>query len=126
MSGLSRFLDVCEMCNGRELEFIFFDLLVTKKEGGLIRDIPGFRCRDCHGILLSSGVIEVIDEMKHSGHQDFPVTKYQEKILNLSSEDKKLSERYLHAWDLVRLDERCYLETLGYRVLGEWKQIANL
>jgi len=126
MTGLDRFLDVCEMCNGRELEFIFFDLLINRKMGGLIRDIPGFRCRDCKAILISTGALEIIDELEHSGTQQFPAIKYQERVLKLGGEDRDLCERHLHSWDLVRRDGRDHLEALGFRVLGEWKKIANL
>ncbi|MBY0316359.1 MAG: hypothetical protein K2Q26_12605 [Bdellovibrionales bacterium] len=126
MMGLNRFLDVCEMCNGRELEFIFFDLLINKKVSDLIRDIPGFRCRDCGEILVSTGVLEIIDELEHSKTQYFPAIAYQEKILKLGGEDRELCERQLHSWEMVRVDERHHLEALGFRVLGDWKKIANL
>lgn len=126
MSGLNSFLDVCEMCDGRELEFIFFDLLVNKKNSGLIKDIPGFRCRDCREILVSTGVLEIIDELEHSGNQYFPAMKYQEKVLKLGGENREICERQLHSWYMVRVDERHHLEVLGFRVLGEWKKIANL
>ena len=126
MSGLSRFLDVCEMCGGRELEFIFFDLKVNKNESGLIRDIPGFRCRECEEILVSTGALEIIDELEHSKTQYFPTGAYQEKVLKLRDEDRELCERQLHSWTMVRVDERHHLRVMGFRVFGEWRKIANL
>lgn len=127
MSGLGWFLDACETCSGRELDFVFLDL----KNGdsrcvGLVRDIPGFRCRDCGEVLVSMGVLDVIDDLDHTKQQYFPADVYQEKILNLKTEDREYRERQLHAWSLVREDEREHLNVWGFRMLGEWKQIANL
>lgn len=127
MSELSWFVDTCEMCKSRELEFIFFDLKRGDSQCvGLIRDTPGFRCRDCGEILVSMGVLDVIDDLDHTKQQYFPAEVYQEKILKLKAEYREYCERQLHAWSFVRLDEREHLNVWGFRVLGDWKNIANL
>lgn len=122
-----RFLDVCEVCDSRELDFIFFDLKAFKENPYIIRDIPGFRCRDCGELLVSNGVIEILDEIKPMSSIviDFPVTNYQKKILKLQKQDRDIAERYLHSWNLIKEDGREYLEKLGLRSLGDWQKMVN-
>lgn len=122
-----RFLDVCEVCDSRELDFIFFDLKAFKENPYIIRDIPGFRCRDCGELLVSNGVIEILDEIKpmDSSVIDFPVNDYQKKILKLQKQDRDIAERYLHSWNLIKEDGREYLEKLGLRSLGDWQKMVN-
>ena len=122
-----RFLDVCEVCDSRELDFIFFDLKAFKENPYIIRDIPGFRCRDCGELLVSNGVIEILDEIKPMDVRviDFPVNDYQKKILKLQKQDRDIAERYLHSWNLIKEDGREYLEKLGLRSLGDWQKMIN-
>lgn len=122
-----RYLDVCENCDSRELDFIFFDLKAFTENSYIIRDIPGFRCRECGEILLSNGVIEVLDEIKPHDSKviEFPVGKYQERILKLSKQDRDIAERYLHSWNLIKEDGREFLEIIGLRSLGDWQKMIN-
>lgn len=122
-----KYLDVCEVCESRELDFIFFDLKAFTGKTYIIRDIPGFRCPECGEILLSNGVIEVLDEIKPTEFDiiEFPVSKYQEKILKLSKQNRDIAERYLHSWNLIKEDGREFLEKIGLRCLGEWQKIVN-
>lgn len=120
-----KYLDVCELCNSRNLDFVLFDLCVGKT---VLRDIPGFRCSDCKELLVSNGVIEILDEMvlKDPGVIDFPVHEYQTKILKLKKEDREIAERYLHSWNLIKEDERKNMDLMGIRNLGDWQKIASL
>lgn len=120
-----KYLDVCELCHSRNLDFVLFDLSCGKT---VLRDIPGFRCSDCKELLVSNGVIEILDEVDFSTHGvlDFPVHLYQIKILKLKKEDREIAERYLHSWNLIKEDERKNMDLMGVRSLGDWQKIASL
>ncbi len=122
-----KFLDVCEVCDSRELDFVLFDLKAFKENSYIIRDIPGFRCRDCGELLISNGVIEILDEIKpiNSIVVEFPVNQYQSKIMKLQKMEREIAERYLHSWNLIKEDGREFLEKIGLRSIGDWQQIAN-
>ena len=123
-----KYLDVCELCKSRELEFVLFDLNISETGKTIVRDIPGFRCSDCKELLVSNGVIEILDEMniKDHGVVDFPVNEYQTKILKLKKEDREIAERYLHSWNLIKEDGRNNMDLMGVRSLGDWQKIARL
>lgn len=122
-----KFLDVCELCESRELDFVLFDLKAFKESTYIIRDIPGFKCRVCGELLISNSVIEIMDELKISDSSvvDFPVGEYQKAIIRLGKIEREIAERYLHSWNLIRADGREFFEEIGLRSLGDWHQMAN-
>ena len=121
---MEKYLDICDRCRSRELDFIFFDLL--RRESDLwLKDVPGFRCRTCGGILASGGVIETVHEAirKTTASGVFPMLQYQKRVLRLGGQQRDLDERYLHSWDIVRHEDREKWSVAGFRTFGDLKSI---
>lgn len=122
---MERFYDVCECCESRELEFVLFDVkdCVT---AAWVKDMPGFRCRSCEEVSISEGVIEVFDELLPIPEKSiqFPIGRYQRRVLAKSGIERELNERLLHAWSIVRLDGRSSWEKVGSRAFGEISRLA--
>lgn len=124
---MEKYLDICDRCHSRELDFIFFDLRNGDSERW-IKDVPGFRCRECGEILVSMGVIDAIDEVitKGSGSSMFPMGRYHQQVRKTSSIERSLSERYLHSWDMVRHDGKLKWEATGFRTFGDLKALTAI
>ena len=121
---MEKYLDICDHCQSRELDFVFCDLKNNSSDLW-IKDIPGFRCRECGEILFSSGVIETIDEviLRVSKSTMFPMLKYQQRVLKVSGLARNLEERYLHSWDMVKSDGRELWSVVGFRTFGDFKTL---
>lgn len=119
-------MDICDQCQNRELDFLFLDLRHATRDLW-IKDIPGFRCRNCGEILLSMSAIEVVDEVISSSKNStmFPIRKYQEKVLKENGLQRSLSERYLHSWDMVRSDGRDFWDVGGFRLFGSISKMVT-
>lgn len=124
---MEKYLDICERCQSRELDFIFCDLKHDDSELW-IKDIPGFRCRECSEIMFSSGVIETVDEVIAKGSRSslFPILSYQKRVLKMNGLERELNERYLHSWDMVKPDGRDLWSVVGFRTFGELKSLQAL
>lgn len=124
---MEKYYDVCDLCHSRELDFVFFDLRHGEKDLW-IKDIPGFRCRDCSEILISMGVIETIDEViqKMKNSSMFPMLKYQQRVLKTSGLERGLTERYMHSWEMIKHDGRDLWEAIGFRLFGSFKSLAAI
>ena len=122
---MDKYFDICDRCQSRELDFIFFDLRHEEKDLW-IKDIPGFRCREYGEILVSMGVIDTIDEvlLKTKTSSMFPILKYQQRILKSSGFERGLGERYMHSWDMVRHDGREQWDAVGFRLFGSIKALS--
>ncbi|MGE3682703.1 MAG: hypothetical protein AB7G93_13340 [Bdellovibrionales bacterium] len=122
---MEKYFDVCDQCGSRELDFIFFDLRCERGDTW-IKDIPGYRCRDCGEILVSSGAVDTIDEisLKPSAVIGFPILKYQKRVLKGSGLERDINERMLHAWSIVQRDGRLHLHVMGSRTFGDLKNLA--
>ena len=123
---MEKYLDICDVCASRELDFVFFDLRNSNEIW--IKDVPGYRCRDCGEVLLSSGVIEVIDEQLNtlSGSGSFPMQKYHHRVLKGSKLERDIGERFLHSWELIRADGREQWHVVGFRVFGDLKTLVAI
>lgn len=124
---MEKYFDICDRCQSRELDFIFFDL--KHQDSDLwIKDIPGYRCRECGEILLSMGVIDTFDEVqvKIKTSSMFPMLKYQQRVMKASGLERGLSERYLHSWDMVRHDGRQSWDVNGFRLFGALKDLCAI
>ena len=124
---MEKYLDACDRCQSRELDFIFLDLKHDEKDLW-IKDIPGFLCRECGEILVSSGVIDTIDEVlvRIKSSVMFPMLKYQQRVLKTNGFERSLNERYLHSWDLVRHDGRELWNVVGFRTFGALKTLTAI
>lgn len=124
---MEQFYDVCDKCSSRELDFVFFDL---KRDGNQmwIKDIPGYRCRECGEVLLSCGVIDTVDEViaKPTGSSVFPLLKYQRRVVKNSSLARDINERLLHAWSYIRCDGRESWSLMGFRAFGDLKTLSAI
>jgi hypothetical protein len=120
-------MDICDRCQSRELDFLFVDLKHAQRDLW-IKDIPGFRCRDCGEILVSMGVIETVDEIIQSSNTSsmFPMLKYQQKVMKASGLERMISERYLHSWDMIRHDGRENWDVGGFRLFGPFRTLAAI
>ena len=124
---MEKYFDMCDRCSSRELDFILFDLKHDEKDLWL-KDIAGFRCRECGEVLVSSGVIDTVDEVitKINRSMMFPMLRYQQRVLKSSGLDRDLNERYLHSWDLVRHDGRKIWQVVGFRTFGALKELTAI
>ena len=124
---MEKYFDMCDRCASRELDFVLFDLKHEEKDLW-IKDIAGFRCRDCSEILISSGVIDTIDEVLQKINRSvaFPMLRYQQRVLKSSGLERDLSERYLHSWDMVRHDGRQLWQVVGFRTFGALKELTAI
>ncbi len=124
---MEKYLDICDRCHSRELDFILFDLKHTSQDLW-IKDIPGFRCRDCSEILVSMGVIETIDDVisKSKSSTMFPMLGYQQRVLRQNSLERTLSERYMHSWEMIKHDGRDFWDAIGFRLFGSFKSLAAI
>jgi hypothetical protein len=125
--ALEKFFDVCDKCGSRELDFVFFDLKLGGTETW-IKDIPGFRCRDCGEILASSGVVETLDEviLTQTGSSTFPILRYQKKVTKALGLERDLNERLLHAWSFINSDGRELWALMGFRTFGDLRSLVAI
>jgi hypothetical protein len=123
--NVERYFDVCDQCGSRELEFVFFDLM-RSDQNAWVKDIPGYRCRECGELLVSSGAIETIDEIvpRKDSSVPFPILKYQKRVLKGMGIERDFIERLLHAWSIVKIDGRQMWEFMGARTFGDISNFA--
>lgn len=122
---MEKYLDLCDRCQSRELDFVFSDLKHDEKDHW-IKDVPGFRCRECGEVMFSMGVIETIDEVlsRITKSLMFPMLAYQKRVLKVSGLERDLNERYLHSWDMVKSDGRGLWNIIGFRNFGDFKNLS--
>lgn len=122
---MEKYFDVCDRCQSRELDFVFCDLKHEERDQW-IKDIPGFRCRECGEVMVSMGVIETIDEVisKTNKSSVFPMLSYQRRVLKVGGLERDLNERYLHSWDIVKTDGRDLWSVVGFRNFGHLKNLS--
>ena len=122
---MERYLDICDRCQSRELDFIFLDLKHAECDLW-IKDIPGYRSRDCGEILVSMGVIDTVAEeiTKIKTSVIFPILKYQQRVVKSCGIGRSLNERYLHSWEMVRHDGYEKWDVGGFRMFGPLKALG--
>ena len=104
--SLELFYDVCEVCNEKSLGKVFVDL--ARDDDLEIKSIPFFKCLNCKSLLVANSVLEMIDEIAEriTTTTVFSQNDLDQRISFLESEDKDFEQRYLHSWEMIRVDGR--------------------